>query len=103
MTIQEETFRQTCYQALSTYQGKVKSVTGPGRSGVIAAVYASHFLGIPFIPLLSKKFLHPILIIDTAIYSGRTLRKTQRKIGAEYALAIFQEPPIIKFWYEYAK
>ena len=60
---------------------EVGSVTGPGRSGAVAAVYASHILGVPFIPYgqPAPKGLGRILVIDTAEESGATLRKAGRR------------------------
>jgi hypothetical protein len=84
----------------------IGAVTGPGRSGAVAAVYASHILGIPFIPygsLCPDKF--KLLIIDTARESGRTLRKAAKRY--EYAdptvIVCFEEPPRVAFWYEARK
>lgn len=79
-------------------------VTGPGRSGAIASVYASHILRIPFIPFGQEipESLRPVLIIDTARASGETLRKAAVKY--RYAdprvVACFEEPPRVGFWYE---
>ena len=80
-----------------------KSVTGPGRSGAIASVYASHLLGIPFLPYGQPcpDTLRPLLIVDTAISSGRTLRKAARAYGEPcVVVAVFDEPPRVRFWYE---
>lgn len=99
-TISEEQFRTACYKMLETFRGVVNSVTGPGRSGAIAGVYASHYLGVPYIPLCGSGFKHPVLVIDTAIDTGRTLRKAKNKISAEFSCAVFNEPPRVKFWYE---
>jgi hypothetical protein len=53
----------------------VGAVTGPGRSGAVAAVYASHMLGIPFIPYGARcPDQFQLLIVDTARESGRTRR-----------------------------
>jgi hypothetical protein len=83
------------------------AVTGPGRSGAIAAVYASHMLGIPFIPYGQKhpQHLGRLLIVDTARESGATLRKAQRKYEGTSPLVIvaYEEPPRVFFWYETAK
>lgn len=83
---------------------QIGSVTGPGRSGAIASVYASHALGVPFVPYGSTVPVHlgRLLIIDTAQQSGRTLRKAERKYdhAAPLAVACFHEPPRVKFWYE---
>ncbi len=85
----------------------VGSVTGPGRSGAIAAVYASHLLGVPFIPYGQKAPLHlgRLLIIDTATESGATLRKATRRYedATPLVVAVYHEPPRVAFWYEAAK
>jgi hypothetical protein len=75
----------------------IGAVTGPGRSGAIAAVYTSHMLHIPYIPygqLCPEKFR--LLIIDTARESGRTLRNP-------VVIAVYEEPPRVVFWYEAPK
>jgi hypothetical protein len=89
--------------------GHIGAVTGPGRSGAIAAAYTSHLLGIPFIPFGSPcpdKF--DLLIIDTARESGKTLRKSaswySRRMGRQpTVIAVYEEPPRVAFWYEAAK
>lgn len=82
----------------------VNSVTGPGRSGAIASVYASHLLGLPWIPYGAPcpQELRPLLIVDTARNTGRTMRKACRKYedGTAIAIALFNEPPRVRFWYE---
>lgn len=91
---------------------EVGSVTGPGRSGAIAAVYASHILSIPFIPFGQKAPLDlgRLLIIDTAVESGATLRKAGRRYanaahfnGVPLVIALYNEPPRVVFWYEAKK
>lgn len=83
------------------------AVTGPGRSGAIAAVYASHLLGLPFIPFGARcpPRLHRLLLIDTARESGRTLRKAARRYANARPVVIvaFEEPPRVAFWYEAEK
>ncbi|MDX0007801.1 hypothetical protein GOB40_13770 [Sinorhizobium meliloti] len=85
----------------------VGSVTGPGRSGAVAAVYASHILGVPFLPFKSTAPTHlgKLLIIDTATESGATLRKASRFYSAaeHLTLACYHEPPRVMFWYEAGK
>lgn len=83
----------------------VGAVTGPGRSGAIAAVYASHYLGVPYIPygLPPPTGLGQMLVIGTARESGRTLRKAARRYP-DCAIAVcFEEPPRVAFWYESTK
>jgi hypothetical protein len=101
--ITEPEFRTRLESVLSLPEYAVaRSVTGPGRSGAVAAVYASHWLGIPFIPHGHKvpDCLTPILVVDTAAESGATLRKAMRKAGTEMGVALFHEPPRVRFWYE---
>lgn len=94
---------QECLVGLSD----VGSVTGPGRSGAIAAVYASHLLRIPFIPYgqAAPASLGSILVIDTAMESGATLRKAARRYAESHpvVIALFHEPPRVQFWYEASK
>lgn len=98
--------RLACILA-STEMSGVGAVTGPGRSGAVAAVYASHALRIPFIPYGAQNPAHlgRLLIIDTARQSGATLRKAARKYkdADPLVLACFEEPPRVAFWYESPK
>ncbi len=105
--IQENEFRDVLVNTLKSDEyAHFGCVTGPGRSGAVAAVYASHFLAIPFLPFGSKPPIHlgPLLIIDTAEQSGRTLRKASRKYDAydHMTIALYNEREIgrVIFWYE---
>lgn len=104
--ISEAEFSAAFEQALAPYIGRVRAVTGPGRSGAIASVYASHCLGVPFIPYGATipDRLAPLLIADTAEMSGATLRKALRRYEhlSPVAVAAFHEPPRVVFWYEAA-
>lgn len=86
---------------------EIGSVTGPGRSGAVAAVYASHLLGVPFLPHGAKCPVHlgRLLIIDTVRESGATLRKAERRYRAANPVvaACFEELPRVSFWYEAVK
>lgn len=106
--VSEEEFREKLQAAMDAADlSEVGSVAGPGRSGAVAAVYASHLLGVPFIPFGSPIPLHlgRLLIVDTARESGRTLRKAERRYVAArpIVLVAFEEPPRVKFWYEAPK
>ncbi|WP_336057351.1 hypothetical protein [Nitratireductor sp. CH_MIT9313-5] len=83
---------------------EVGCVTGPGRSGAVAAVYASHILRVPFIPFGSPApdHLGRLLIVDTATQTGKTIRKAARRYRENnpLTLAAYQEPPRVMFWYE---
>lgn len=105
MTISEKEFHHKIRSKLNlTYpHTKFKSVTGPGRSGAIASAYASHILGVPWFPHHGSKppdELRPILVIDTATQSGRTLRRAMRDVETGYGIAVYVEPPRVRFWYE---
>lgn len=81
-----------------------RAVLGPGRSGAIASVYVSHLLKVPFVPYgadLPAEF-KGIMIVDTAINSGRTIRKALRRYDKNFPTMQFfyEEPPRVKFWYE---
>ncbi len=96
--VSEPEFREAICAVLSDVSG-FDFVTGPGRSGAVASVYASHYLGIPFVPFKRQKGAN-IMIVDTAINTGRTIRKASNFYhGAPYFFA-FTQPPRVKFWYE---
>lgn len=107
--VSEPEFKANLEAALATYKrmDETAYVTGPGRSGAIAAVYTSHMTGLPFIPYgtMPPKGKGSILIVDTAKKSGETIRKALRKY-AKYApinLVVYDEPPRVGFWYENGK
>ncbi|MDP3703069.1 MAG: hypothetical protein Q8R78_01585 [Candidatus Omnitrophota bacterium] len=104
--VSEREFAMTIRAALASIEG-VGSVTGPGRSGAVAAVYASHVLRIPFLPFGATvpSHLGRVLLIDTATETGRTLRKAARRYreADPVVLAVYSEPPRVAFWYEAMK
>lgn len=104
--VTEQEFADAIRHAITPNLSGVRSVTGPMRSGAIASVYASHLLGIPFVPYgepVPEK-LWPVLVIDTARKTGASLRKAARRTGAPIEqcvmVAVFDEPPRLRFWYE---
>ncbi len=105
--IEEPEFRQRFYEVLSSYNlDEFGCVTGPGRSGALASVYASHFLHLPFIPFgEDAPDIGRLLIVDTATDSGRTLRKAERNYAyaCPFSIVAFHEPPRVIFWYEKPK
>lgn len=106
--VDECQFRLAMKEVLRRLDFRPGAVTGPGRSGAIASVYASHFLGVPWIPYGQPcpDSLKPLLIIDTASKTGRTLRKAWAKYGKGEdvkILAVIHEPPRVRFWYEASK
>jgi hypothetical protein len=105
--ITEPEFAERIAQVVNEVPANIGSVTGPGRSGAIAAVYASHILHVPFIPYGSQApvSLGRVLIVDTARESGRTLRKAERRYDYcdPFVWVGFEEPPRVAFWYEAQK
>lgn len=78
-------------------------ITGPGRSGSIAAVYMSHAAGIPHVPYGSPGPAGtPGIVIDTATLTGATLRKAGRRYPTGKTIALYDERETgrIIFWYE---
>lgn len=102
--ISEAEFAAKIQELLTEAPDDVAWVTGPGRSGAIAAVYASHLLGIPFVPQ-GRTAPGRALLVDTARQTGKTLRKAARRIQAHdpFVWFGFEEPPRVYFWYEAQK
>lgn len=98
----EPEFRIHLHELLSGCNAR--AVTGPGRSGAISSVYASHILSVPWIPYGQPcpAKLWPLLIIDTARKTGATLRKAERLYGDGPVIILwaYDEPPRVRFWYE---
>jgi hypothetical protein len=108
-TISQEEFETELKMKLEPFRGKVHSVIGPGRSGAIASVFASYYLGIPWLPQRHhsiKKILAPVLIVDTAEKTGKNLRRCRNFIFPPslrsdcITISIFKEPPNVRFWFE---
>lgn len=102
--ISELKFRNHLYQILERIDGTgLRYVTGPGRSGAIAAVYASHFLGLPFLAwktVPQRLGENEVLVVDTAKLTGATVRKAMSFYNTSRYVVPFNEPPRVKFWYE---
>jgi hypothetical protein len=105
--ISEPEFAARIRALLSGDWAMVGSVTGPGRSGAVASVYASHILRVPWFGMGGTPPVHlgSILLIDTAEQTGATLRKAEarlRRAGATHIVvaAVYHEPPRVRFWYE---
>lgn len=108
--VQEEEFRKVFVSKLDKmmnywlgYGGeRFDFVTGPGRSGAIASVYASHHLGVPFVPYKNKPD-GTFLVVDTAVLTGATIRKASRYYNNApvcYAYTQGRDHDRVKFWYE---
>ena len=102
--VSENEFAERIAQIVDEVPDDVRWVTGPGRSGAVAAVYASHLLGIPFIPQGSTA-PGRCLLVDTARETGKTLRKAARRLNDHNPVIWvgFEEPPRVAFWYEAPK
>lgn len=107
--ITELQFRDKFYTVLDNIKQKSFSfVAGPGRSGAIASVYASHYLSIPFKPHKTGNYTGDtsVLIVDTVEYTGNTLRKAASWYGKRglYVTITFafkeSRGHYYKFWYE---
>lgn len=103
--ISEFEFKCAIQAICEPLRGRVFSVTGPGRSGAVASVYASHYLGIAWIPfsreILLPAKLQPTLLIDTARCKGHTIKKAAAKIMGALTIAyLYDEPPMVRFFYE---
>ncbi len=103
----EPEFHAALMRALACVPDDVRCVMGPGRSGAVAAVYASHILHVPFLPYGATVpgHLRRLLLIDTARQTGKTLRKAENRYreADPFVLAVFEEPPRVVFWYEASK
>lgn len=105
--INEIIFRKALIESLKPYKGYFKGVCGPGRSGALAAVYASHILGVPFVPFKQHipEDLFPLLIVDTTQKSGRTMRKAvewykKLQLGEVQGLTPYSANAKLHFWFE---
>jgi adenine/guanine phosphoribosyltransferase-like PRPP-binding protein len=106
--IEEPEFKAAITSALKSLIGqKFDFVTGPGRSGAIASVYASHILGVPFAPHKSNCLRSSrILVVDTAEYTGETMRRAlsyyRRADNICESVVVFRESKrnLVYFWYE---
>lgn len=102
--VEEIDFRLTLQVTLGCIpRDRYSFVTGPGRSGAVAAVYASHLLGIPYLPHKVRKITDgSILVVDTAVASGNTIRKCAKWYGGADYRYMYDQTKCgrVKFWYE---
>lgn len=82
-------------------------IVGPGRSGAIAAVYASYHLHRPFVPYGHKgaEAGARVLVIDTVSMSGKTMRKAKsryERLGyvVDAVTVVPQNQKRHHFWFE---
>lgn len=102
--IDEDEFAEALRARLAGFTTPFDAVTGPGRSGAVAAVYASYMTHKPFVPFGQP---HPgvLLVIDTVSKTGRTIRKAERRAARlaleAVSLTIYgQSHERLHFWYE---
>ena len=109
VSMAEDEWRGFFHKKLDELKGqKFCFVTGPGRSGAIAAVYASHYLGVPFKPHKAGNYERDesVLIVDTVEYTGRTLRRAAKwyqrhNLEPTVAFAVKEtKGHYFKMWYE---
>ena len=86
-------------------EGNPAFVTGPGRSGAVAAIYASYFLKLPYVPWDCPCEGECALIVDTASMSGRTMRRAVARYSRRYPsveswVAFNESEQRHHFWYE---
>lgn len=107
----EEEWRLKFYAELDKVKdiaARFDFVTGPGRSGAVAAVYASHYLSIPYKPHKAGNYEvdNWALIVDTVEYTGRTLRQAgnwyrKQGLSTQTVFAIKEtKGHYYKMWYE---
>lgn len=77
-------------------------VTGPGRSGAIAAAYLSHTHGLAFIPYGQPcPNNRKLLLADTMAKSGKTIRGAMKMYEGATPMLIFgNRPHKLYFWFE---
>lgn len=105
----EQEWRVKFFAALDQVENvRFDFVTGPGRSGHVAAVYASHYLGMPFKPHKAGNYDNDrsCLVVDTVEYTGGTIRKAvswyeRNGLFVRSAFAIREtRGHYFKMWYE---
>lgn len=98
--ISEEEFLKSFSENLLTLKENIDFVTGPGRSGAVASVYASYLLSVPFVPYGQKIPGKKALIVDTVVMTGKTIRKASRKYDdAPYVFGILVSKKR-RLWFE---
>lgn len=98
--ISEKQFKDRLKHKLDRLDFKPMFVTGPGRSGAIAAVYASHYLGVPFVPYKCGLKRDGFLIVDTNKSTGKTIRRASRIYNGAPHISAFSVKGRLIFWYE---
>lgn len=84
----------------------VASVTGPGRSGAMASIYASQLLDIEYVPCgREPRTGGPILLIDvadTTMYGLNKLAKRYKDYDQVLCL-VFEVEKSVPMWFELSK
>lgn len=102
-TITESEFQDRLREALSDHEVHfARWVTGPGRSGAIAAVYASYFLNIPYVQFgyAARPEGAPLVIDITEC--RKNFRDADRLYGhlSPIKIALFEIKPYQSFWFK---
>lgn len=97
-------FREVLIQYMANSNRVFGYVTGPGRSGAVAAVYASHMVpGLHFIPYgvqIKGKNAPQVLVVDTVTKTGATVRRAGRQYDDCFCVAFDGSQERHVFWYE---
>ena len=101
--ISETEFSETLKQRAPQFLHRVphlRFVTGPGRSGALMSVYMSHYFSMNFVPYGQLTDNENVLVVDTAMLSGRTIRKAARLYNDADTFVLYTTKNRVKFWYE---
>lgn len=102
--ITEAAFQERIEEALADRHGKFAWVMGPGRSGAIAAIYASHILNIPWVPYgFLPRAKGKGLLIDIAHTNALCLNRAVRRYRTRETetLLLFHTPDAIPvLWFQ---
>lgn len=101
MIVTEAEFKALIQEIYTDIPSDVEWVTGPGRSGAIAAVYVSYAFGLPFIPYCSLGPAHKRgLIIDMQPLSSLVRRKAEKRYYGAHIMSLYDTAADRVFWYE---
>lgn len=105
MTITEKAFKKKLAERLTIFQEhKPDFVTGCGAHGVIAAVYASTFLGVPYRQFGWNSPDKNLLVVAAACGTGKSLKKLTQQLIKKAAyvesIAVYEQAEKIDFWFE---
>lgn len=105
MTITEKAFKKKLTERLAIFkEHKPDFVTGRGAHGVVAAVYASTFLGVPYLQFGWDSKGKNMLVVAGACGTGKSLKRLTQELAKKAAyvegVAIYEQAEKIDFWFE---